>query len=191
MNIQTITPPAVDAVSLADAKTRLSISDSASDDNIQVYIKAATQEAENYLERRLITQTVELSLSGFEDCILLPAGPVQSVTHVKYRDGDNAEQTLDSDVYELQSGNDRTPDHLRLAFNKSWPTTSGRHNAVIIRYDVGWGLAADLPIKIQQALMLLVGHWLRFQKEAESGLGPSRIPRQFYDLLNSYRIQSF
>ncbi|MCP4141628.1 MAG: hypothetical protein GY755_15365, partial [Chloroflexi bacterium] len=65
-------------------------------------------------------------------------------------------------------------------------------NDVKIRYVTGWGDAGtDVPEDIRTAMLLLIGHWIRFQAEAESGVGPTRVPMQFYDLLNNYRIIRF
>jgi len=186
MAVKTITEPANEPITLADVKTRLSISDDRDDDNITAYIAAAREEAEHYLRRRIISQTVEMVLDVFTYNIELESGPVQSITSVKYVDENGTEQTLDSADYSLD--NYGLVDWLLPAYGEDWPNTQAVANAVKIRYVSGWGDdPADVPGKIKQAIIILVGHWLRFQKEAESGIGPSRIPKQFYDLLSGYR----
>lgn len=181
------TEPTVEPLLLADVKTRLSIPDTRDDDDITAHIKAAREEAETYMERSVITQTIELALDYFPVEIELPRGPVQSITSVKYIDTDGNEQTVSAATYALDQYSD-VP-WLLLASGYDWPNTKDAANAVKIKYVAGWGdTGADVPEKIKNAMLLAVGHWVRFQAVAESGIGPTRLPRQFYDLLRSYRV---
>lgn len=184
-----ITPPAAEPLLLTDVKTRLSISDTLDDTDITSYIQAAREQAESYMQRSIITQTVEIALDRFPVEIELPFGPLQSITSITYLDADQVEQTLDSANYTADDYG-MTP-WVLLAADTDWPGTYDAANAVTVRYVVGWGAAGtDVPADVTNAMLLAVGHWIRFQAEAESGIGPTRMPRQFYDLLNRHRVLS-
>jgi uncharacterized phiE125 gp8 family phage protein len=189
MRASIITEPAVEPWVLNDVKAMLAIPDTESDTAITSYIVSARRQAEQYLQRKLITQTLEMPLDDFPSgSIELGYGPVQSITSVKYDDADGVEQTIDSANYTLDNYGMKV--WLHPAYSYTWPSPRSTPNAVRVRYVAGWGDAgSDVPDDILQAMLLLIGHWLRFQKEAESGIGPTRVPRQFYDLLWPYAIQ--
>jgi len=181
-----ITAPTAEPLVLADVKTRLSIKDTEDDSDITAYIQAAREQAESYMDRSIITQTWELALDGFSNEIELPKGPVQSITSVKYYDTDDVEQTVNSADYVLNDYDELKP-VLIEAKDSDWPATNGFTNNVKVRYVTGWGDAADVPEDVKTAMLLAIGHWIRFQAVAESGI-PTRMPRQFYDLLQRHRV---
>jgi len=190
IKVKVITAPSVEPWLLASVKTLMSIPDTQSDTALTSYIKSARLTAEKFLNRKLITQTLELALQDFSDSMELPYGPVQSITSAKYDDEDGTEQTVTSTNYDLDTYGPRH--YCRAAYDYTWPSVRPHHNNVRIRYVAGYGNAgSDVPEDIMQAQLILIGHWLRFQKEAESGIGPTRIPRQFYDLLTPYKVVDF
>lgn len=184
-----ITAPTVEPVDLGEMKGELSINDPVQDTEITSRIKDARAWAENYTERSFNTQTWEIALNQFCD-IELPRGPVQSITSVTYFDSDNTQQTLDSAVYELDDYG-HVP-VFRLAPDQDWPSVYDRNNAIKIRYVAGYGdNDTDVPEPIRRALKISVGHWVRYQALAESGVSITRIPFAAENLLNQYRIYSF
>ena len=189
MKPKIIVEPSEEPITLAEAKARLSINDNIDDADITSHIKAAREQGESHTARSFITQTLELALDRFPSEIELPKGPVQSITSIKYLDSDGVEQTLDSANYMLDDYSER-PWALLTAGN-SWPDTYDTPLAVKVRYVAGFGLAADVPEDIKNAILIAVGHWVRFQAEAESGFGPTRMPKQFFDLLDRHRIIKF
>lgn len=189
MGYKITVPPSAEPITLSEAKSRLSIADAEDDTDIPALITAAREQAESYTGRSFITQTIELALDYFPDEIELPRGPVQSIVSIKYLDRDAVIQTLPGSEYSLDDYS--VVPWVLPAAGSSWPTTFDASNAVKIQYVAGFGAAAAVPEDIKQALYLAVGHWTRFQAEAESGVGPSRMPRQFYDLLDRHRIISF
>lgn len=189
MGFKIITGPAAEPLLLTDVKTRLSISDTHDDTDITSHIKAAREQAESYMRRSIITQTVELALDEFPEEIELIKGPVQSIASVKYLDTDGTEQTISSSNYTYDDYSPRT--WLLRASDYSWPGTYDAANAVKVRYVVGWGDAgSNVPEDIKNALLLAIGHWIHFQKQVESGI-PTRMPKQFYDLLERHRVTTF
>lgn len=65
MGLRLITPPAVEPVTLAEAKAHLRVSIPDDDTLIAVLISAARQNAENYMNRQIITATWEVTFDAF------------------------------------------------------------------------------------------------------------------------------
>lgn len=156
-----ITPPAIEPVSLEEAKLHCRIGGDDENSKIEAIVKAARQAVECgeswSLERTLITTTWRVTLDRFSNCpIELPRPPLLGVTSIVYRDVNGDEQTIDDSVYRVDS--DATPGRVLLAPNHAWPPTENQVGAVRITYTAGYGaLAADVPESIRQAILLLVG----------------------------------
>lgn len=65
LSLITVTPPAADPVSLAEAKEHLRVSGTDQDSRITAFIKAATASAENETNRAFVTRTLRLYLQSF------------------------------------------------------------------------------------------------------------------------------
>jgi uncharacterized phiE125 gp8 family phage protein len=153
------TAATLSALSLSDAKQHLRITDNASDLVIAQYIAAATEEAEQYMGRGLLTQTWKLQLDWFANVMPLPmAAPLQSVTSVKYYDTDGTQQTLSTDYY----GTDTVarPGAVVLKPGQSWPSVQSerRNGRVEIVYVVGFTSADAIPERIRQGLRQFVAY---------------------------------
>ena len=187
MGWQTVTQPADEPVTLAEAKLRLSINDAYDDRDITAGIVAARQHAEQYTGRAFIEREIRLVLPLFGGQIDLPVQPARSVIEVRYVAPGGVETVLPTTDYRLDS---LSPlERIVPTEGVTWPPTASRFDAVQVRYMAGYGPGAtDVPEPIRQALLLAVGHWVRFQAQAESGVGPTRMPMQFYDLLAPYRV---
>lgn len=192
MGLKLITAPAAEPVTAAEVKatTGLTAADGM-DTVIDSRIKEAREYVEQVLGRALITQTWELSLDCFDaETIELPKPPAASVTSIKYLDTDNAEQTLPIAYYTLDDY--IQPAAVVLNSGYSWPGTYAAVNAVKVRYVAGYGAAAaSVPGPIKEAIMIIVGHWMRFQPAIEAGISITRIPMAALDLLQPYRVIRF
>jgi uncharacterized phiE125 gp8 family phage protein len=103
MAIVLVTAPVVEPVSRAEAKVHCRIDADMTDDDTLVdgYITAARQWVEERTRRALITQTWDLWQDGWPDgdTFTLPMAPLQSVTHIKYVDEDDATATWAASNY--------------------------------------------------------------------------------------------
>jgi len=90
MKQQLITPPAYYPLNLEQVKDHLHIDFDDNDRHIQSLIATATNKVEQYLHRRLITQTWKIWLDEWpkENYIELPFGNLASVAQVYYTDTD-------------------------------------------------------------------------------------------------------
>jgi uncharacterized phiE125 gp8 family phage protein len=188
--MKVITGPATEPVTLANVREQLGInnvSETSSDAVITRRIIEARQWVEGFIRRALISQTLEIRMDCFEECIKLPHPPVISVTSVKYIDTDGTEQTVSSSDYVL----DDYPlvPFIREAYGTKWPTPRDEPNAVRVRYVAGYGAnATDVPQLIREAIILIVGHWMNFQEQSENGVGLARVPYAVQDMLSQYIV---
>lgn len=170
MPLKLITPPAEEPITLDEAKKHLRV-DIANDDTlISSLITAAREYCEDFQNRAYITQTWQLWLDGWPDGseISIPKPPLQTVSSIKYYSEDGAEYTLPAEDYivDVQS----QPGRVVLASGKSWPDVSLRPaNAVVVDFVVGYGDAVDVPQRVKQAILLLVGHWYEHREAVLTG----------------------
>lgn len=160
-----ITPPADAVVTLAEVKTILGITDTASDDLLTAMIGAATSQLDaassGWLGRALRPQTWELRMSRFPSApIRLPYPPVTEVVSVKYDDADGNEQTLVLDAdYRVLGLGDAWRTVVRPVYNGSWPAARDDDESVRIRYVAGYGGSPDpMPGSIKTAIALMAQH---------------------------------
>ena len=142
MNLVQIIPPATLPISMAEAKAIARLDGQDDDAVVAGYIRTATQAAEQYLGRALITSTWEYKVDVFPWCasdggIRIPLAPVQSVHEITYIGTTGTAQVLDPATY-LVTG---LPDAacISLAPGQSWPPLLWRHEAVTITLTAGYG----------------------------------------------------
>lgn len=188
MALNLITAPALEPVTLQEAKDHLRVTGNDEDALISELIIAARQQAETFTRRALLTQTWELYLDCFNGDIELPNPPLQSVESIKYIDLDGVEQTLAATEYKTYAWNE--PGVIAPAYGKAWPSTRAEKGAVTVRYIAGWQTAADVPAPIKSAILLMIGH-LYENREDSSPLTIHQIPRGAEYLMWPYKIISF
>ncbi len=111
--LRLITPPAMEPVTLAEAKLHARIDHDLEDGLLATFIAAARQHGEQLTGRQFVEAAYELSLDGFpcgDDPIELPKPPLQAVESISFVDRDGA----------------RNADHVRLGvcrryFRVCWP----------------------------------------------------------------------
>lgn len=183
------TPPAVEPITLADAKLHLRVEDTVTEDDalIQAQIKAVRMAAENFTMRQFITATYQLFLDSFPTVINVPRPPLQSVTSIKYIDTDGNEQTLNAGVYTVDTVS--MVGRIVLAYEQSWPQTRAQIQAVTVEYTAGYGDApADVLDDIIAAMKLHLGHLYENREDVVVGVSVSELPKASESLLYPYRI---
>lgn len=189
MATKIITAPSFEPLSVADVSEYLRLDDSPTDTLlISSLITAARQHLENYLNRYIAEQTVELALTGWKDKIDLSA-PVQTVTSVKYLDENGVEQTLNPNQYLVDTYSE--PAAIYPAHDVTYPNLYDQENNVKIRYVVGFtsGGSPDtnpLPDPLKFAMMLIIGD-LYANREA-GGEKAYQVNPTVQNLLQFYRL---
>lgn len=138
MTTRQVSPPAVMAVTLAEAKDTLRIdqSDTAFDTLLATWIAGITAEAEHDTGRAFVNRPMRVTLDAFPDAIRLSA-PTYSVEGVTFIDTGNQPQTLDPADYYPDTVTE--PAYVVPAGGKAWPATAARVNAVTVDYTAGYG----------------------------------------------------
>lgn len=187
-----ISAPGTEPVTLAEVKAQIGIptGDTDQDTLITRRIGQARAWCEQHTRRSFITQTLELRLDSFPLEIELPAPPLLAVSSVKYIDTDGVEQTVSSGDYDVDTYN--TQARVRPVWGGVWPTPRSEPNAVRVQYTAGYGPATtDVPDLIRESVLLLVGHWMNFQPQAENGLVLSRVPFSIRDILDTFKVERY
>jgi len=154
-----VTGPALSVIDVVEAKQHLRVTDNQNDGPIAQFVAAATEEAEQYMGRGLLTQTWKLQLDWFPTEIPLPmAAPLQTVTSVKYYDENGTQQTLATTYY----GTDTVsrPGKVVLKPDQSWPGVQSdrRNGRVEIVYVVGFTDPVLVPERIKQGIRQYVAY---------------------------------
>lgn len=194
MALSLVTGPAIEPVSLADAKTHLRVEVDDENALIQTLISAARQWVETFTHRALITQTWDLKLDGFlcgsDDAIELPLAPASSVTSIAYVDSNGDTQTWASANYttDLPSGPKAQRGRIVPAYSMFYPSTRDVVNAVTVRFVAGYGsTAASVPQPIVAAIKLMVAHWYAQREPVNIGNLVTPIPMATESLLWPYK----
>ena len=160
MALKLITAPADYPVTFAQAKEHLRVDASDDDSTLDIYLKAAVQQVEEWTGRALIDQTWELTLDEFPTNELrIPKPPLIEVVTVKYDDEIGDEYTLATTEYTVDTQSE--PGWIVPA--TTWPATFAGINAVRIRYRAGYldtsvsPEVQNVPFSIRAAVLLALG----------------------------------
>lgn len=160
-------------------------STSVENDLLNALITTARQYAEGFQRKAFVTQTWELWLDAFpnKDYIKIPLPPLQSVTSVKYYDTSDTEATFSSGDYFVDTKSE--PGRVALNYGETWPTTALRPaNGVCVTFVAGYGDAAsDVPKKVKQAMLLLIGHLYEHRESVIIGTIVAEVPMAVEALL--------
>lgn len=193
MALTLVTGPAEQILLVDMAKDHLRVDIADDDVLIAGLVRTAREMVETITRRALLTQTWDWVFDAFpsENTMVLPLPPLQSVTSITYVDTDGNSDTVSSADYIVDT--DSEPGRIVLKTDSTWPATTLRAaNGVTVRFVAGYGDAVtDVPWPIQQALLLLVGHWYE-NREATVAVGNiQRIPFGIEALLWPYRVLRF
>lgn len=181
--------PATDPLTLAEAKAHLRVTATDEDALITSLITAATDSAEIFTGRALVTQTWDLTLDSFPCVIEVPKPPLVSVTSITYIDTDGATQTLATTEYTVDTKSE--PGRIVPAYGKYWPSTREVPNAVTIRFVAGYGNAAAVPKSIKQGMLMQIEHMFDNRGTVNIGNVVNEIPLTMQSLYNMHRVYRF
>jgi len=188
MSLVMTSGPALEPVSLAEAKAHLRVDGTAEDPLIQSLIVTSRLHVEAALGIALITQSWSCFLDRWPKAgrVNLPIRPVAALTHVRVWNDEGASETLDPSGF-LLDGHGMPP--RLVALSDIVAATSQRvANGIEIGFTAGFGAAAsDVPASIRHALLLLVAHWYENREPVQIGVGVNAVPAMVSELLAPYR----
>ena len=179
--------PAVEPVTVDEAKAHLRIDHNDEDALLGSLIATSRLHIEAALDLALVTQSWSWRLDAWPDdmAVALPLRPVQSVEAVQVTAADGTVETLSSEKFLLNGANLR-PRLLSRA--GAWPRPGVPALGIEIAFTTGFGsTASDVPPPIRHSLLMLVAHWYEHRGSTEVGGASARIPDTVSTLLAAYR----
>jgi uncharacterized phiE125 gp8 family phage protein len=188
MSLVMTSGPALEPVSLAEAKAHLRVDGTAEDALVQSLIVTSRLHIEAALSLALITQSWTYFLDRWPKAgrLVLPLRPIAAISHVRIWKEDGSSETLAPSDF-LLDGHGMPP---RLVAVGDRPLSEpGRPvNGVEVGMTAGFGPAPeDVPATVRHALLLLVAHWYENREPVEIGAGTNAVPTMVSDLLAPYR----
>lgn len=175
--IETV-PPAVEPVSLAEAKAHLRVAHDSDDDLIAAHIAAARQMCEQHTGCAFINRTFKLYLDRWsgsplsqwwdgvveaadtnllDAVLMLPKPPLQSVTAIRTYDAGGVASVFSASGYLVDAVS--KPGRIVLADGASVPSPLRKVNGVEIEFIAGYGASASfVPQVLRQAVLQLVAY---------------------------------
>jgi hypothetical protein len=204
-SIKIITPPAIEPVTVEEAKLAARIDYDVEDALVAMWIQSGRELAEGFQRRAYIRQTVEVSYDAFpRSPFVLPRSPMvrpvitptgEATTTVgpdddpapiftfKYYATDNTETEYDPNNLIIDYNSE--PARVSLSYSLTWPIVTLRPiDAVRVRFCAGYGTSASsVPATVKDAIIL----YCTYRNENRAAEVES-VPRQFFDLLRPDRI---
>ena len=193
-SLTTLNEPAIEPVSLNEAKQHCRVDTDADDSYIASLITAAREWCEAYCDQTFIHTRYRMTLDSFPTEIELPrppmatAGTVTAVV-VTYTMENQTTAVLATNQYRVDR--DATPGVIRPLYNGSWPSHLLDYNAVAVTWWGGSGsTGADVSQRLKSAILWLVGMWYERRMAAEQAT-MSEIPFGVKSLLDNAKWGSY
>ncbi len=192
--------PTEEPLTLAETQAHLRVDSTDDDTLIEGLISAAREYCETAQGRAYVTRTYEYTVglvttarlySGarlstpehsprLSDVIELPMPKHQEVTAVVAIDEDGVETAVSTDDYSVDY--DQICALVKIS---KYPADTEK---LKITYTAGYGAASEVPKRIKQMLLLLIGHWYEHRETAEGASEVKEIPYAVNALLNLDRV---
>ena len=178
------------AVSLAEAKAHLRIDSSYTTDD--TYITTLTKLAQSIVEKEsgiLLTDLVmTYTADQFNNDPINLGFNGNTVTHIKYMDEDNVQQTLASSKYDVSNlGYPSANVLIYPAEGEDWPDTYETPDCIEIRFTAGLSQTYNIPDGLIQAILLIIGRYYEIRQDVVTGTIATAIPLAAQHLINQYR----
>jgi uncharacterized phiE125 gp8 family phage protein len=204
-SIRVLSQPAVEPVTLYEAKVHLRVDTDDEDVLLAALIRAARVRCEQHTRRSFITQTIRYSSDRMPDFegnwltsersiwagVELPRPPFRSLVAVSYATDTRDAIPLDPAEYRISSGGDE-PSRLMLRgpFIQALPR---EFDAVTVDYVAGYGdRGIDVPDPLRQAVLVTVASMYEDREGATlptgSGQGEAPLPPLARQLMAGYRV---
>ena len=180
-----IAEPALEPVTVAEARAWLRVSHTSEDLLIADLISAARQDVENQTGLSLISQQWRMTFDNWPvgDMVQLPRGPVTGILAVTVYSANGTPSVVSPADYLL----DMRSDPARLFFEKRG-NPGRRMNGIEIDFSAGFGTTGtSVPDMLNRAILLLVAHWYEFRGAFRASDQPVSYPDGYLPLMRPYR----
>lgn len=183
-----LTAPAVEPLSLADAKTFLRVEHDADDAIITSLVSAARNHVEALTRCALIAQTWRLVLDRWPDGgrIAPRIGPLRALAAVRVFNAAGEASAIDPETFVIHRAAG-----VIAAPGWSLPPPGRSIAGIELDLDVGFGEAAsDVPPILLQAIRILVAHWYENRGLIAIGQTVAMMPASVNAMISSHRVLS-
>jgi uncharacterized phiE125 gp8 family phage protein len=200
-SLERVTEPAVEPVTLTEAKQHLRVDTSDDDTYITGLITAARQWVEEYLDRSLVSTQWRMRVDTFPLEFTLPRPPMATsgtltsttVTYTLTPTSTNTATltttTLSTTTYRVDR--EATPGKIRTIYGGTWPSHLADPNAITVTWWGGYGSSStDVPRAIRHACLMLIGHLYERRLAADS-MASNEVPFGVKALLDSQKWGSY
>jgi uncharacterized phiE125 gp8 family phage protein len=184
-----LTGPAIEPLSLDDAKAFLKVEIGDDDDVLAALIAGARVHVEAQTRRALITQSWRLTRDAWPGNGRVPVLPVplHSLTAARVYRLDGTTQSLDVSDFVIEVG--AAP--AVISFSAPQPAPGRVVAGIELDVSVGYGDAAtDVPADLRQAIRMLVAHWYENRAMIVVGQTAAILPASVGAMLAPYRVLS-
>jgi uncharacterized phiE125 gp8 family phage protein len=183
MTLTLIAGPAAEPVSLAEARAHLKLDATDEDALLGALVTAARTLLEAETRRAFMTQSWRLTLDEWPaGALALPLAPVAGVTAVKVAALSGAMIEMDPGFYEVDAKGE--PPRIAAKRGQAWPMPATRLAGISVDFEAGYGTAADVPMPLRQAVLLLASHWFENREPVGDGV---ELPLTVSALVARYR----
>jgi uncharacterized phiE125 gp8 family phage protein len=184
MTTHLITPPAVEPVTLADARAFLKISATSEDAVLERLLRTARETVEAQAGLALISQTWRLHLDRWPRSgrIALYRYPVREIVEIRAYEPDGTPVIIEPGERHLHQGS--RPQRLYLAQRANSSTLGGLE----IDFISGFGeTGAEVPDALKHAILTLTAHLYEFRGAFDGEAQPVSFPPAFDRLVQVWR----
>ncbi len=183
------TAPAVEPITLDEAKEHLRVTGDDEDGYISGLIRAARVMCENQIDRSFITTAWRVTTDQFPcayECLIMPRPPLIAVQSITYVDTGGVTQTLSNTLYTVDATSE--PGRITPGYTLPWPVARYYQNSVVINYTAGYGAVGSLvPETIRHAIKIMVSHLFELREPVNVGNIVTQIPMSANALLDLER----
>ena len=185
-----VTPTSEEPITLAQACDQVRQEVGNDDTYINALIPLARQYVENMSGQFLCLRTLSFMWDEFpfpSGEMVLPLGPLNSITSITYRDLANTLQTFDPSLYQVDTNSILGAAYLPL-FNY-WPMQICQSHSVKITGVFGFGSVASglIPAPLIHAVKMALSHFYEERAPISMGLQPFKVPDTLEALVAQYR----
>ena len=188
MSLNLTGAPALEPVSLVEAKAHVRVDGTAEDALLSSLIITSRLQVEAMLGLALIEQAWTWRFDTWpERVVTFPLRPILGVAAVRLQNSDGSLVAVPATDYRLDA--QRQPPRL-VWVNVDLPKPGSTVLGYAIDFTAGFGAAAsDVPAPLRQAILLLVAHWFETREPVVAGTPSTRFPEAVQGLLDPYRIR--